>query len=477
MAVKWKCAERRRRAERFAAFLVPALAVMGCFSARAAEDTPQASANSLSVEVDQAKTIPLLTPAATVFIANPDIADVQLPSGAGGKTVILYAKKPGSTTLFVRDRQGKSISYAVTVIRPLAEVEAALNREIPGASIHVGSTLNGLVLTGTAPSPRAATQLKTLAQQYLGEKDNLVFNVGVTGETQVNLQVRVAQVSRSVDKQFGFNWSAIFNNNSVAVGLLTGRTPVTTFGNFIPSPNNYDSLGFGYRSRGGSVNVSGLIDALQDEGLISVLAEPNLTAISGETANFLAGGEFPVPVPQALQEITIEWKRFGVSVDFTPTVLDGDRLSIKVRPEVSELSTQGSVTIQGIQVPALTIRRADTTVELASGESFAIAGLYQTNVNSDVQRYPWLGDIPILGALFRSSSFQRQESELVIIVTPYLVKPAVQTADLRLPTDGLTFSTDLERVLWGQLTHQSPASAPNSAAAPHLHGPAGFLWE
>lgn len=477
MAANWKSAERARKAGRFAACLVSGFAMMG-LSARAAEVMPSSlpSTNSLSLEVDQAKSIPLLTPAATVFIANPDIADVQLPSGANGKTVILYAKKPGSTTLIVRDRQGKSISYAVTVLRQLGDVEAALTRQVPGASVHVSSSLDGLVVSGSAPSPSAAAQLKSLAQQYLGEKESLVFNVSVAGETQVNLQVRVAQVSRSVDKQFGFNWSAIFNNNRVAVGLLTGRTPATAFGSFIPSPNGYDSLGFGYRSRGGSVNISGLIDALQDEGLISVLAEPNLTAISGETANFLAGGEFPVPVPQALQEITIEWKRFGVSVDFTPTVLDGNRLSIKVRPEVSELSTQGAVTIQGIQVPALTIRRADTTVELASGESFAIAGLFQNNTTSDVQRYPWLGDIPILGALFRSSSFQRQESELIIIVTPYLVKPTEQAADLKLPTDGLTFSTDLERVLWGQLTHQSPPSAPNPAR-PRLHGPAGFLWE
>lgn len=480
MAVSSKHAEGVRKAACAAAFMA---SLLGPVTASAKEPDKAASvtptSSTLSVEINQAKTVPLLSAASTVFIANPDIADVQVPSDADGRSVIVFGKKTGSTTLLVRDRQGRSTRYSINVTHPAIEIEAALLHEVPGAQVHVGSTPSGMIVTGSVPSPGAAEKLRAVARQFLGEKEDLIFNVGVSGETQVNLQVRVAQVSRTVDKQFGFNWSAIFNNNRLSIGLLTGRAPVDGFGNYIRSTSSTtpDSLGFGYRSRGGSANVSGLIDALQDEGLVTVLAEPNLTAISGETANFLAGGEFPVPVPQGLQQITIDWKRFGVSVDFTPTVIDGNRMSIKVRPEVSELSSVGAISVQGIQVPALTVRRADTTVELGSGESFAIAGLFQNNVASDVQRFPWLGDIPILGTLFRSSSFQRQESELVIIVTPYLVKPMEHVADATLPTDGLTFATDLEQVLWGRLTHQDSGGEHKPDDAPHLQGPAGFSWE
>jgi pilus assembly protein CpaC len=227
------------------------------------------------------------------------------------------------------------------------------------------------------------------------------------------------------------------------------------------------------------MNVSGLIDALEQEGLVTVLAEPNLTALSGETATFLSGGEFPVPVPQGLQEITIEWKRFGVSVEFTPTVLDPNRLSIKVKPEVSELTDTGSVVINGTQIPALAVRRAETTVELASGQSFAIAGLFQNNGSNQLQQLPWLGDLPVLGALFRSTRFQHSESELVIIVTPYIVQPTAKTSDLRVPTEGLVFASDLERVLLGRLTtaHAGPGGSGAGAETPHLTGAAGFMLE
>jgi pilus assembly protein CpaC len=214
--------------------------------------------------------------------------------------------------------------------------------------------------------------------------------------------------------------------------------------------------------------------------LVTLLSEPNLTTTSGEPASFLAGGEFPVPVAQGLQEVTIEWKRFGVSVEFTPTVLDANRINVKVRPEVSELSATGSVTLDNITIPALAVRRADTTVELASGQSFAIAGLFQNNVQNQVQQMPWLGDLPVLGALFRSASFQRNESELVIIVTPYVVAPASGPGELHLPTEGIIFASDLEQLLLGRLTTTEGKVAtpePASADRPHLSGAAGLILE
>ncbi len=227
-------------------------------------------------------------------------------------------------------------------------------------------------------------------------------------------------------------------------------------------------------------SVSGLIDALADQGLVTILAEPNLTTVSGQPASFLAGGEFPIPVTQGgatAGAITIEFKQFGVSLDFVPTVLSNDHISIKVRPEVSQLSNQGAITTGGITVPALTVRRAQTTIELGSGDSFAIAGLIQNNSVQDLNKFPALGDVPVLGALFRSQSFQRNESELVIIVTPYVVRPAGATA-LRAPTDGFQPASDLEQIFLQHFNAVSPAGAADSAigiTGERLRGDAGFI--
>ena len=299
--------------------------------------------------------------------------------------------------------------------------------------------------------------------------------------TQVTLKVRVAEVSRNIDKQYGVNWDGILSNGKLAVGLFTGRTALDTAGKFIAptSSETFGSVGLGY-TNGKNVNIAAVIDALDQSGLATILAEPTLTAVSGETANFLAGGEYPIPVPQGNQIVTIDYKRYGISVDFTPTVLDGNRISVKVRPEVSALTSVGAVTIDNIAVPALTVRRAETTVELGSGESFAIAGLFQNDASNQIKELPWLGDVPILGALFRSTSFQRNESELVIIVTPYIVKPASRSVDLQSPIEGLRYSSDIERILLGRLTAAEARKSTlpiKPASEPRLHGASGFMLE
>jgi len=447
-------------------------------AAQGVEDRP-----GVTVEVGKALLMRVPQMTKTVLIADPEVADVQVSSPT---SLMLLGKKPGVTTLYVMTDSGGAASYPITVLRQTAPILAAMLKEVPAAKIELASTPDGIVVSGTVPSPREANKLKTVAQQYLGEKDNVIFNVSVTSAVQVNLRVRVAEVSRSVAKNFSFNWDALYNNGKIAVGLLTGRsftgTGTAGFGQFTANAAGQYSLGSGYKSPGGSLNVQGLIDALVSEGLITVLAEPNLTAISGETADFLAGGEFPIPVPQAgtggATTITIDYKTFGVGLDFTPTVLDENRMSIKVKAEVSELTTTGAITIDGFTVPALDVRRAQTTVELGSGESFAIAGLFQNNVTSQINSFPWLGDVPVLGALFRSTSFQRNESELVIIVTPYVVHPVAQSTQIRSPTDGLTFSSDLEQLLLGRTTTGNggrPETMP--AAPPQLHGTAGFMLE
>ncbi len=432
----------------------------------------------VAVEVDHAKMVTLPAAATTVFVANPEMADVQVPTTT---SFLLLGKKTGTTTAYAVLSTGRTMKYAVTVQRSLSGLLGAMQREVPTADVTVGGAPRGVTISGTVESPMDIYKLKSLARQYAGEKEDVAVNVTVREAVQVSLHVRVAEVSREATKQFGFNWSAIFNNGSFAFGLLTGRTPVTSFGNFIPSPavtDIPDSIGFGYH--GSNANISTLIDALAQEGLVTVLAEPNLTALSGETANFLAGGEFPIPVSSFQNEVTIQFKKYGVSIDFTPVVLDGNRMSIKVAPEVSELTSTGAIILNNIQIPALTVRRAKTTVELASGESFAIAGLFQNDVTSVQGAVPWLGDVPVLGALFRSDKFKRKESELVIIVTPYVVHPAKRPGDLRMPTDGLVFGNDLERILMGRTTVNINEAAPNlspTPETPHLHGPAGFIVE
>ena len=226
-----------------------------------------------------------------------------------------------------------------------------------------------------------------------------------------------------------------------------------------------------------SLNLNSLIDALDNHGLVTVLAEPNLTALLGEPASFLAGGEFPVPVPAGNGLVGIDWKKFGVSLDFVATISGGDRISLHVMPEVSELSTNGAIVIDSISVPSLTERHAETTVELASGQSFAIAGLLQNNVTQNINKFPWLGDIPVLGQLFRSEAFQRNETELVIIVTPYLVHPIATADRASAPTDGFVPPTDGQFVAHANEYQPHAPAAPASSGGTSLIGPVGFDLE
>ena len=278
--------------------------------------------------------------------------------------------------------------------------------------------------------------------------------------------MRVAEVSRDITKQFGFNWDAVVTGGDFAVGVATGRltsvggTPITRVG-------DTNSL-FGNLSSG-NLDLNGVIDALESQGLIKVLAEPNLTAMSGEGASFLAGGEFPILVPAGDGTLGVQFKVFGISLSFRPTIV-GSRISLHVRPEVSQLSTAGAVDFAGFNIPALTTRRAETVVELGSGQSFAIAGLLQSNATQDISKLPGLGDVPVLGALFRSDRFRRQESELVIIVTPYIVRP-VPAQQMAAPTDGYVAPHDAERLFLGATSHRV---MPPGNTATGLVGPVGF---
>ncbi|MGH6980716.1 MAG: type II and III secretion system protein family protein, partial [Stellaceae bacterium] len=350
---------------------------------------------------------------------------------------------------------------------------------------------NGLVLEGEADDPAAAARAQDAARENAPDKAVIDDRVKIRNPVQVTLRVRIAEVSRTVTKQLGINWNAVMQAGSFQYGLFTGRSLFTGGlaggGSFLPATplqgaGQPGSLIGGVNTSGGGINA--VIDALSEEGLVTILAEPNLTAITGEPASFLAGGEFPIPVSQALGVTTIQFKSFGVSLKFVPTVMSANHISLRVQPEVSQISSQGSITVSGLSIPALTVRRADTTIELGSGQSFAIAGLLQNNSNNDVQRFPGLGDLPVLGALFRSTSYQHNESELLIIVTPYIVRPIDDSKSVRLPTDSWRAASDIERVFDGRVAAPHPGNRAvtlprvgRQDATPHLLGAAGFEIE
>lgn len=456
---------------------------------------------TLRLEAGTGRLLALQGAAATVMAADPRVARVQ---PASPTSVFIMAVGNGRTTVIATSETGTPVAeFDITVfggreregaaprpdseapretVRPLnaAQIESQI-RALVGGPGQVRARVAGrtLFLSGTVSSPADARRAEAIARGMGNEDTEVVNEIAVLSSIQVNLRVRVAEISRDVTRQFGFNWQAIGSTGSFLFGLRSGAVGLNALeaGAFGGRPllSRADAalgavaagslaapqrLGFGYRS--GSTDVNGLIDALAADNLVTILAEPNLTAQSGEVASFLAGGEFPIPVSARDNTVTIEFKPFGVSLAFIPTVLAPDRLALRVRPEVSELSEQGAISLpfagSTITIPALSVRRAETTVELGSGQSFAIAGLLQRNSAQVQQGLNGLTDIPVLGALFRSDRFQRRETELVIIVTPYLVRPVSNAELLSAPTDGFRPATSLDRILHQrQLDRGGPA--------------------
>jgi pilus assembly protein CpaC len=438
----------------------------------------QVAANGAPIvlEVNKGTLIRLSAPAATVFIANPDIADVQVKSPS---LIYISAKAPGETVIYAVDAtDAVLLNSPVRVEHDVSRLRSSLRELAPGERISADSVDGNLVLSGVVSDAGKADKVRALAASIAGEaKGSQVINrMTVATPNQVNLQVRVAEVDVTKLNEIGVNWQKAFNDATSSVGFLT-TNPVTLMG------ETTNSLRVG-KLTGQSTNA--LVSALEQEGFITSLAEPNLTAMSGQTASFLAGGEFPVPISGSsaatggFPTISVEFKSFGVSLAFTPTVIDANHLNLRVRPEVSELSTVGEVSVPltntaTVTIPALTVRRAETSVELGSGESFALAGLLMHTSQQLVSKVPWIGDIPILGALFRSDRFQRGETDLVVIVTPYLVQPS--STRLAAPTDGLVLPHDAQRVLFSDKYRQGlpgPARGPLDAGGKGLIGPGGF---
>jgi pilus assembly protein CpaC len=426
----------------------------------------EAPANDITLSAGTGRLVRLEGSMTDLFVANDAIADVQVRSP---NQIYIFGKAAGSTSVYATDRAGRVIYSAnVRVGQNLASVDEMLEMAMPEADIRA-TPMNGMVLlTGTVAQPDDAAEAERLAQAFVGEGTQVVSRLRTATPQQVMLKVTIAEVSRSLTRNVGVNLQGIGNNFSFA----QGRDFITDEGTFTYNSPGTTAIGRVLDVLG--VDVTGAADLQEQNGLVTVLAEPTLTALSGETASFLAGGEFPIPVSQSLGAVTVEFRQFGVGLAFTPYVLENGRISMRVRPEVSELSAAGSVELNGYEVPSLTIRRAETTVELGSGQSLVIGGLLRNVGNNSVDRTPFLGSLPVIGALFRSNNFRRDETELVIVVTPYLVQP-VSANRVALPTDGFRSANDGQRLLVGQPhdsrtgeTRPVPSSAQPRTVAPGI---------
>jgi pilus assembly protein CpaC len=424
-----------------------------------------------------------------LFVANDAIADVQVRSA---DQIYIFGKSPGETTVYATNKAGRVLySATVQVGTNIGSVDEMLRLAMPDAQIRATPMNGAILLTGTVAAPADIEEATRIIQSYVGEKTQVISRLKTATPLQVMLQVKIAEVSRSLTKDIGFNLLAresggigsgiIFGVGRGSPGTITD-VPVGNLTNPVTGePITRTTYTFNQKTGSTTLSAAGrllgldvlsALDLAQNDGRVTILAEPTLTALSGETASFLAGGEFPIPTASGINGTSVEFKEYGVSLAFTPTVLEGGRISMRVRPEVSELSTVGSIRISGFEIPALTTRRTETTVELGSGQSFMIGGLLRNSSSNSTEKAPWLGDLPILGALFRSNSFRRNETELVIVVTPYLVKP-VSAGQIALPTDGFRTPNDAQRILLDQ-QHRSrsgeqrpgPVAAPPRTVAP-----------
>jgi pilus assembly protein CpaC len=367
---------------------------------------------------------------------------------ASPSTLFIFGVGVGRTTVAALDAAGGLVTqFDVTVQTSsfnATQAQSEIARILPRSHIMVRAMPSGLMLTGTVENPADAAQAVAVAKAFAAEKQAVENQISVRSSVQITLQVRIAEMSRTLSRKLGINWQALGN-----IGMIGSLPALTANLNGTVSPLVGGLTPFSSQL---NLGAQAIIDALASEGMVRMLAEPNLTVISGQPASFLVGGQYPIPVAGgALGQTTVDYKNYGVSLSFLPTMFSDGRISIHVAPEISELSSLSSVTVttsgSSIVVPSLTVRRAETTVELGSGQTFAIGGLLQDSMTGNRSNLPYLGDLPILGQVFRDDQFTRGETEIVILVTPYVVKPVDDPAALRIPTNG-PITTDLDRMLY-----------------------------
>jgi pilus assembly protein CpaC len=467
----------------------------------------QSVGKTIVMSIGKGQQINLPSSITDVVVGDPNVADVNVRSS---RQIYIVAKRQGETQVYATDASGKTVySATIRVGENLDSVSQMLAVAMPEDDIRV-TTMNGLVLlTGTVRQPEDVAEAERLVQAFVGRDVQVVSRLKTATPMQVNLQVRIAEVSRSLAKEIGTNLASRNKSNgfqfgvnrnpgfvdikdfdtsalpkldaSSSFGLPAGSLslpfdPAT--GQFVVGGTQFD---FKLPAAGNLITAAGKLfgidvaagfDLSERAGLISTLAQPNVTTVSGETGNFLAGGRFPIPMSSGFGSTSVTYEKYGVSLTYTPIVLADGRISLQIKTEVSDISSQGAVRLNGFEIPAISTRMAETTVELGSGQSFMIAGLMSNSASNSVDKIPGLGDIPVLGALAKSNGWRRNETELMIVVTPYLVNP-ISESEVKLPTDGLNTPNDLERVLLGKTADNKqgsarpiPTVAPNAPAGP-----------
>ena len=433
------------------------------------------TSNILTVPMNRAVVVEADQPFAELSIANPGIADISTLSD---KSIYVLGKAPGRTTLTLLGPDGKLITNVdVQVSLDVAEFKERLKQILPNERIEVRTANDGIVLSGVVSSTTALDSALELAERYAPQRVSNLMGVG--GTQQVMLKVRFAEMQRSVTKSLSTSLgisSAAGNSVNIQAGSgsnLNGAVSVANGGGFGTQATGAFGIGF----TAGNLQLGVLLEALESKGLVRTLAEPNLTALSGQEAKFLAGGEYPIPVSQDNNTVTVEYKAFGVQLGFVPRVVDGDIINLAISAAVSSIDPTVSVTANGININAFRRREANTTVEMRDGESFAIAGLLQDDFRDLNGQVPWLGDVPILGALFRSADYTHNQSELVIIVTPHLVSPTRGEA-LALPTDRVRPPSEAELFLFGKTAAGGKVKGPAAEVSKQdFTGPYGYVME
>ncbi|WP_299655140.1 type II and III secretion system protein family protein [uncultured Tateyamaria sp.] len=441
----------------------------------------KATESTLAVPMNRAVVVESDTPFAELSIANPAIADI---SSLSDRTIYVLGKSPGLTTLTLLDANGRLITNVnVRVSADISEFKERLRQILPGEKIEVRTANDGIVLSGIVSSSARLQRALDLAERYAEGRVSNLMSVG--GIQQVMLKVRFAEMNRSVSKSLSSSLSLGGTILSGDVGLSGGTGTTVSAGGVagalsgsLPASNtNTGAILFGFNA--GNTQVGLLLEALESKGVVRTLAEPNLVALSGQEARFLAGGEYPVPIAQEDGVITVEFKPFGIQLNFIPRVVDEDLINLELEASVSDIDPTNGITADGFTIDAFSRRETSSTVELRDGESFAIAGLLQDNFIDSNNQLPWLGDVPVLGALFRSASYQREQSELVIIITAHLVSP-VRGEVLALPTDRIKPPSERDLFLFGRTaagTRTPKQGAAGEVAKQDFSGSYGYVLD
>ena len=411
-----------------------------------------------------------------VIVSNPQVAEAMLHSA---RRITVIGLQPGETDAVFLDAAGRTIlTLRVRVDAGTSALQDTLARVLPGAAVRAEAVNDSIILTGSVLSPAQSTQAQTIARAFVSAPEKVLNMLNVAGSDQVMVKARVIEVQRSAVKQLGLDVSAVLN--SVGDGLSFAQS--ATFG---VSGGILGGGALGYVNAGADGSLSSRLQAFERTGLLRTLAEPNLTSVNGESAEFLAGGEFPIPVgasdDNGRTNIAVEFKPFGVRLAFRPVVLSEGRISLQLSTEVSELTTDGAFTLRpsadsALVIPALNVRRASSTVELPSGGSLMIAGLLRDEMRQNIDKLPGVGDVPVLGALFRSRDYTSGQTELVIIVEAYIVSPTAP-GRLQTPADGLRIASDARTLLFGQLNQQYGSPPPAADPAAGWQGPVGYVIE